>query len=287
MTNLKTAGIEVVKALNAEGFEATDMRMPPRPGSFDPGCIMHHWTASTKGDLPALTTVMEGRPGLTGPLYHFLIGRSGKIVWTCDGRANHAGSGSADQLAKALDGLTDGLGRNVPPDSKYGGGNARSIGVSLENRGEPIPQAQWDAWVALTAELSTRMGWTAKHQIFHSLYTTRKQDLHYETWLKFVKAVEERMELAKQIPTGPQGRTNARWDPAINLGYIVDFDQNDDGTILLGEDGSIYCFGPKYRGGPNDEQRDIEYTLLGQPAQIRLRANGYSIITDLGYKYDY
>jgi hypothetical protein len=91
-----------------------------RPGTFAPrGVIFHHTASKRRSDdsAPSLSTCLHGRPGITGPLCHVLVGRDGKVHVIAAGRANHAGKG--------------GPFRNIPKDS----GNAFLVGVEVENDG--------------------------------------------------------------------------------------------------------------------------------------------------------
>jgi hypothetical protein len=90
-----------------------------RPGIFEPrGAIFHH-TASNRrgGSAPALSTCVEGRPDVTGPLCNVLVGRDGTVYLIAASRSNHAGLG--------------GPWRTIPKDS----GNAYLAGVEVENDG--------------------------------------------------------------------------------------------------------------------------------------------------------
>lgn len=62
---------------------------------FNPRVSIGHHTAGPKsGDRPSLRVVLEGRPGLPGPLAQDFLTRSGIVVVVASGRANHAGVGS-------------------------------------------------------------------------------------------------------------------------------------------------------------------------------------------------
>lgn len=61
---------------------------------FSPRCTVGHHTAGPRnGDRPSLRVVVEGRPGLPGPLAQDFLTRSGVVVVVAAGRANHAGVG--------------------------------------------------------------------------------------------------------------------------------------------------------------------------------------------------
>lgn len=57
------------------------------------GVVGHHTAtpSSYAGDYPSLRVVRDGRTGLTGPLSHYGLGRSGTVYVIGAGKANHAG----------------------------------------------------------------------------------------------------------------------------------------------------------------------------------------------------
>ena len=55
------------------------------------GVVGHHTAGPKEGEYPSYNVVLNGRPGLTGPLSHYGIGRSGTIYVFGAGKANHAG----------------------------------------------------------------------------------------------------------------------------------------------------------------------------------------------------
>ena len=103
-----------LKVLEVEGWKKRG-----RPGTFEPRGVVFHHTASGRkgGSAPSLGTVLNGRPGINGPLCNVLIGRDRTVRVIAAGRANHAGEG--------------GPFRNIPKDS----GNSFLIGVEVENDG--------------------------------------------------------------------------------------------------------------------------------------------------------
>lgn len=105
--------------------------------SFAPrGLVIHHTAGPATGDMPSLRIVINGRPGLPGPLSQFGLGRSGTVYVVASGRAYHAGPGGWRGLA----------------------GNAAVWGIEAENtgRGEPWALAQLDAYHRLAAVLAQR-----------------------------------------------------------------------------------------------------------------------------------
>lgn len=103
--------------------------------TFTPRGIVCHHTASsaTAGDSPALTTCINGRIDLPGPLAHIVLSRSGVVHVIASGRANHAGVGGWNGLS----------------------GNSSVFGIEAENNGigEPWPDVQIDAYIKVVAAI--------------------------------------------------------------------------------------------------------------------------------------
>lgn len=69
--------------------------------SFDPHGVVCHWTAGPchATGRPSLSTVVNGRPDLSGPLANVYLDRWGVCVVVAAGRANHAGDGGWQGLS--------------------------------------------------------------------------------------------------------------------------------------------------------------------------------------------
>lgn len=93
------------------------------------GVICHHTAGPRSGNMPSLNTLINGRPGIRGPLAQLGLARDGTYFVIAAGRANHAGRG-----------LWEGV-RN---------GNSNFIGIEAENVGTqadfPWPAVQMDAY---------------------------------------------------------------------------------------------------------------------------------------------
>ena len=93
----------------------------------------HHTAGGANGNYPSMGTVLNGRPGLPGPLAQFGVGRDGTIYVFAAGLTYHAG---ASRTAEE--------------------GNSYSIGIEAEHtgrKGDPWPAVQLDSVVKLTREL--------------------------------------------------------------------------------------------------------------------------------------
>ena len=111
VSHLKEWGLDVVVK---DGYKTRG-----RPYTFTPRAIIAHHTASnsSSGNFASESVVTYGRPGLPGPLCHFLLGRNGQVKIIALGYANHAGYGGP----KA----------GIPKDL----GNRYAWGIEAENNG--------------------------------------------------------------------------------------------------------------------------------------------------------
>src|SRR5687767_7276688 len=57
------------------------------------GVMCHHTANPGSGIMPALETLVRGRPDLRGPLAQLGLGRDGTYFLIAAGRCNHAGTG--------------------------------------------------------------------------------------------------------------------------------------------------------------------------------------------------
>lgn len=78
------------------------------------GVLCHHTAGPRTGDHPSLSTVINGRKDLPGPLSHLFLARDGTFHIVAAGHCNHAGKGS-------WHGIT--------------AGNSHFIGIEAENAG--------------------------------------------------------------------------------------------------------------------------------------------------------
>ncbi|MGQ0590628.1 MAG: peptidoglycan recognition protein family protein [Sphingosinicella sp.] len=104
------------------------------------GVICHHTAGPKAGNMPSLSVITNGRPGLPGPLSQLGLGRDGTWFVVAAGRANHAGAGS-------WKGITS--------------GNSSFIGVEAENTGksdDPWPPVQMDAYRRGVAAILKKLG---------------------------------------------------------------------------------------------------------------------------------
>lgn len=99
------------------------------------GVICHHTAGGLNGNMPSLRTLVDGRPGLPGPLAQLGLGRDGTFYIIAAGRSNHAGRGLWEGNAS---------------------GNTSFIGIEAENTGltnDPWPSIQLEAYARGVAAL--------------------------------------------------------------------------------------------------------------------------------------
>lgn len=175
---LKASGVsfEVVPGWETRG----------RPGLRPIGIMLHHTATGETGDAPSLPIIINGRPGLKGPLANILLGRSGKAYLVSGNIANHGGVGSAEVLDLVR------AGKEVTQDAKDAGrtddlvANDSFYGIEVENSGvgEPYSEEQIQALVKICAAILRAHGWDANRVIHHRQWTSRKIDMSYKGDLK-------------------------------------------------------------------------------------------------------
>jgi hypothetical protein len=149
------AGLEV---LEVEGWE--NRGRPASTGDFDPrGSVTTHHTGSTSSPArpgPTLSTLVQGRPDLPGPLCQWSVRHDGVVVVIAAGRANHAGK----------------VGKSGVPGMPLGAdGNALALGDEVDTDGtQDLPPAQRRA-IAITNAVAL------KHYNRGPEYAHRHQDI--------------------------------------------------------------------------------------------------------------
>ncbi len=156
--------------LEAEGLKVAEVAGWQTRGRAEMGtplgCMVHHTAGPRAGNMPSLTTLINGRPDLAGPLCHLGLGRDGTWYVVAAGRANHAGAGN-------WRGLTN--------------GNNNFIGIEAENTGgpndQPWPEVQMLALVhgltALLRHIGRNADWCCGHKEY-ALPSGRKNDPSFD-----------------------------------------------------------------------------------------------------------
>jgi N-acetylmuramoyl-L-alanine amidase len=149
---LAASGLAVVEVGNWRTRSAGTMQTPT-------GVLGHHTAGPAAGNYPSLQVVVDGRPGLSGPLSNLGLGRDGTWFVIAGGRAHHAGAGSLPW---------------VPRDR----GNEFLIGVEAESTGRgDWTAAQRDSYPRGVAALLRYLGLPASRFAGHKEYApTRKID---------------------------------------------------------------------------------------------------------------
>lgn len=111
--------LQIANRLRAAGLVTVEVNGWQSRGSdsFNPvGSLDHHTAGGPFGNAPSLSTVINGRADLHGPLCNVLQGRDNTMYVVASGRCNHAGIG-------AWRGVTN--------------GNTSFFGIERENVGTP------------------------------------------------------------------------------------------------------------------------------------------------------
>jgi hypothetical protein len=149
--------IWLASALNSAGCKTVELagwQTRTRPGVFGPvrGVLCHHTAGPATGNAPSLSTIVNGRPDLPGPLSHLHLARDGTFSVIAAGRCNHAGPG-------AWQGVTS--------------GNTSFIGIEAENAGDgtdPWPDVQMEAYAKGVAAILKHIGAPAIMCVGHKEY---------------------------------------------------------------------------------------------------------------------
>lgn len=183
---LRAAGLKVVEV---EGWK--NRGRPASTGYFDPnGCsTVHHTgtTSSASNPSPSLSTLIQGRSDLPGPLCQIATGYDGTIYVIAAGRCNHAGS----------------VGKSGVPGMPLGAdGNTLSIGNEVMTNGtQKMPQAQVEAIAVAHAVITKHFKKTAERVHRHAdISGTGKWDIGSLTTSEIRAAVKNAMEADEVTP---------------------------------------------------------------------------------------
>jgi peptidoglycan hydrolase-like protein with peptidoglycan-binding domain len=184
--------------------------------------------------MPSLNTLINGRPGLPGPLAQLGLGRDGTYYVIAAGKANHAGVGS-------FQGVTT--------------GNTSFIGIEAENTGLdndlPWPEVQMDAYRHGVAAILKHIGRAAEFCAGHKEYALpkgRKPDPRFDmdafrssiTAIISGAAAAAPKPIPKSEPPAKPGAPPGR--PTLRRGATGDLVKKVQGKVGVTADGN---FGPK------------------------------------------
>jgi len=237
---LKAAGLKVAPV---SGFE--------NRGRGDVGTIFgvlcHHTAGSKNGNMPSLSTLINGRTGpnpLPGPLAQLGLGRDGTYFVIAAGRAIHAGKGSFKGVVN---------------------GNSNLIGIEAENTGLPSdfpwPAVQLDAYHRGVAAILKHIGKDSSFCGGHKEYALPKgrkadPDLNMNDFRNAVDAIMNGVAPAllpipsaepPAQPGGPAGR------PTLRRGATGELVKQVQTKVGADVDGN---FGPKTEAKVRAFQRD-------------------------------
>lgn len=198
--------------LESWGLEVINHNKKGRPGTFKPrGVIVHHDASSSKsGNNGALSVILNGRPGIPGPLSQFQIARDGTVHLITTGRANHAGTGKWSWI----------------PSNQ---GNAYAWGIEAANNGigEAWSREQLEAYYILCAALLAWMETADTSRVIaHKEYAQgRKSDPRFDMdeFRKRVKAaydykVNPPKKVGAVFPLAPTGN-RYKMGPKTHAGF--------------------------------------------------------------------
>ncbi|GAA5046644.1 hypothetical protein HNP84_009763 [Thermocatellispora tengchongensis] len=167
------------------------------------GVVCHHTAGWNDRHV-----VVNGRPGLSGPLSHFWLQHTGRIWVVAAGRCWH----------------------NAPSTSGHHT-NSSALGIEAENDGHsPWPSVQLDAYYALCAELCQEFGLPASRVMGHKEVNLQKVDPHGLNMSTFRATVARCMKNPATI-TKPQQEEDVA--EVISLGAGEDQDVPADGALTV------------------------------------------------------
>jgi hypothetical protein len=204
---LRAAGLEVVEHA---GWESRAVG-----GTWSPRFGIVHATAAPAGqdDDVQVRVVRDGRADLDGPIANACVDRRGVWHVLAAGRCNTTKVGTSGPYA--------------------GQGNSGALGVEAcnDNRSEPWPAVQYDAYVRGWAAICRRLGWSATQLRGHKEHTPgRKSDPTFgmHAFRELVQAIlngEDDDVSAQDVWTADlipvQGKTET-WQAAGTLGATYD-----------------------------------------------------------------
>ena len=186
-----TMSKDLVKHLREWGLKVTpepNWRNRSANGGFAPRAVfVHHDASSTSsGNWGARNIIVNGRPGIPGPLAQFVLARDGQVLVVSQNRANHAGTGGPKV--------------GIPANS----GNYYAWGIEAANNGvgEKWTKKQLNAYYRLCAALLAYMGTKDVEKVIgHKEWTSRKIDPAGINMNQF------RAEVKKALADGPSVKT--------------------------------------------------------------------------------
>ena len=156
---LREAGLSVNEVSGWQGRGAAAMRDVR-------GVMLHHTAGGANGNFPSLGTLLNGRPGIPGPLANLGLSRDGVWQVIASGVANHAGEGFHDGL----------------PQHKA---SYHMIGVEAESTGEGPSDwtpAQLESYPRGVAALLRHLGRGAEWAVAHKEWAGYRGKIDPARW---------------------------------------------------------------------------------------------------------
>lgn len=174
---LRRAGLKVSET---KGWKGRDNG---RDFDFIRGLTVHHTAGSVNSSVSGeLKVLIDGRPGLAGPISQFMVARDG--TWHCvaDGAANHNKTGKAG------------------PNKGYG--NSQLIGVECQHHGSPEKwtDVQYNSVVRGVAALAKAYGFTETTVAGHKEHQPGEKVDPSFNMNDFRKAVDKAMKASDPPP---------------------------------------------------------------------------------------
>lgn len=160
--------------------EENKWRVRGRTGQLHPvGVVAHHTAGGVLlGPEGSLHTIINGRPGLRGPLANGYVCRLAHPHLIAAGRANHGGAGYSGTLNAARAGTP--VSYHTAPHVDDGvDGNAWYLGIEVENNGvgELYDAAVIDVLLRMIAAWTDAFGFHTAGAVHHRQHTRRKVDM--------------------------------------------------------------------------------------------------------------
>lgn len=205
------------------------------------GVLAHHTAGPATGNYPSESVVVNGRPGLDGPLANLGLARDGTWIVIAGGQAWHAGTGSVAWC---------------PANS----GNTHLIGVEAESVGsrDDWTDAQRGSYPRGVAALLRHCGLPASRAIGHKEWApARKIDPAFWDMASF------RADVGRWLNTSEDDLTP---DQANQLALLVS-------QLVVGPDPAAQAWGwPTFGGGTGETLTVVDYLRRTNTQLEALRA---------------
>lgn len=200
----------------------------------------HHTAGPSHGNAPSLNVVINGRPGLAGPLAHYVLGRDGTIYVVAAGLCWHAGVSRSPAFT-----------------------NSHAVGIEAEGTGvDAWPAVQVTAYAALVGELAKEFRIPVGHALGHKETcwpVGRKTDPNFNMPALRTAAADYLTPASRPAPTRPGG-TDVHVDSSTRWAGRKILKPATLSTIPVTIDGK-----PSILTGPADFDVDWEVNVLVKP----------------------